>query len=48
MRIGIVLLCMCFCAYAHAEQKYVFGPYEVHYIVVPTTFLNEKIVGTTI
>ncbi|MCH1549728.1 MAG: DUF4426 domain-containing protein [Pseudomonadales bacterium] len=28
---------------AHAEQKMQFGDYEVHYIVLPTTFLNAKI-----
>lgn len=28
---------------AYAEQKRVFGDYEVHYIVLPTTFLNAKV-----
>ena len=30
-------------ASASAEQKMVFGEYEVHYIVLPTTYLNAKI-----
>ena len=30
-------------SFALAEQKQTFGTYEVHYIVVPTTFLNDKI-----
>ncbi len=28
---------------AYAEQKRVFGDYEVHYIVLPTTFLKAKV-----
>jgi glycogen debranching enzyme len=28
---------------ARAEQKMTFGEYDVHYIVLPTTFLNTKI-----
>ena len=27
----------------HAEQKQVFGDYELHYIVVPTTFLQPQV-----
>ena len=39
----VTSLCFIAPAFVAAEQKKVFGEYEVHYIVVPTTFLNAKI-----
>lgn len=41
-----ILITVCLCAAmtsAWAEQKMTFGEYEVHYIVLPTTFLNAEI-----
>jgi hypothetical protein len=40
--LGIVGLSW-FVSAAHAEQKKQIGQYEVHYIVIPTTFLQAKI-----
>ena len=44
---SLFLLIACLAAFGsgsvHAEQKRVFGEYEVHYIVLPTTFLNAKV-----
>ena len=38
-----VFLCVFLFAHAYGEQKQNLGAYEVHYIVVPTTFLQAKI-----
>ena len=37
------LLALVICGSAWAEQKFKFGEYEVHYVVLPTTFLNNEI-----
>jgi len=40
---GLLWLSMWFCSAAHAEQKQQVGAYEVHYIILPTTFLKPDI-----
>ncbi len=42
-RLGLIIISCCALQLAHAEQKQVFGDYEVHYIVVPTTFLKPDV-----
>ena len=40
----VALLCMILIALpAHAEQMKQFGQYEVHYIAIPTTFLQPEV-----
>lgn len=40
----VLLICQAFVAApVHAEQKQVFGDYEVHYIVLPTVSLNAEV-----
>ncbi len=39
---GLVLYLLC-CAFAAAEQFSRFGPYEVHYVVINTTFLEPEV-----
>jgi uncharacterized protein DUF4426 len=40
---ALTLCCMVLSNAAFAEQKQVFDDFEVHYIVLPTTFLNAKV-----
>ena len=36
-------LLLTYAGFTHAEQMQAFGDYEVHYIVVPTTFLQPEV-----
>ena len=38
--LALVLL---LCSFAHAEQKQSFGPYDAHYIIIPTAMLKPTI-----
>ena len=38
-----LLLSLCLLGLAHAEQKQSFGPYDVHYSIVNTTFLKPDV-----
>ena len=43
MRTVLVTLLLLLSTSVGAEQMQAFGPYEVHYIVVPTTFLQPEV-----
>ena len=40
---GLLLLCLTFTGQALAEQKETLGPWDVHYIVVNTTFFTPEV-----
>ncbi|TNF81773.1 MAG: DUF4426 domain-containing protein [Gammaproteobacteria bacterium] len=40
--LGVALLVMA-SGQSHAEQKQMLGPYEAHYVVVPSTFFSEEV-----
>ncbi len=41
--LALVLVLFTFGARVHAEQKQRLGAYDVHYVVVPSTFFNKEI-----
>jgi len=43
IRSALFACCLLITTSAYAEQKMVVGDYAIHYIVIPTTFLNPKI-----
>ena len=43
---GLLLFLICLPLLANAQQSQRFGPYELHYSVVNTTFLDPKVAAT--
>jgi hypothetical protein len=44
-KIGLAIAVLVLLVQAHAEQKVTAGDHEIHYIVIPTTFLRPNVAG---
>ncbi|MBE9539178.1 MAG: DUF4426 domain-containing protein [Proteobacteria bacterium] len=43
---GLIIVCLALSLPAQAQQSEMFGPFELHYSVVNTTFLDPKVAAT--